>query len=126
MKQIDTYQTDQFKIFMYVSKANEFELDPGKYNVAHGAYTDEPPTVPAGKLVRRNAKDDGWLKQDDNRKNIYYVIETGEQYSIGAPVNVGGNEVLYDGGGPVPTWLTDIKPVPPEPEQEPLPESDET
>lgn len=109
MKTIDVFQANQFGIFLFASIANELPLAPDTFNVPYGTYTDAPGEVPEGMLARRI--DDEWVLQQDNRQKTFYVVESGAQYSMEAPVTVDGVAAFYDGGGDVPDWLTDIKPV---------------
>lgn len=109
MKTIDVFQANQNGIFLFSLPANELPLAPGTFNVPYGAYTDAPPAVPEGMLARRIG--DGWVLQQDNRQKTFYIVESGDQYSFDATVMIDGAEVRYDGGGDVPAWLTDVKPV---------------
>jgi hypothetical protein len=109
MATINVYQTDDHGFYLYETVAYEFPLAPGTYNIPYGAYTDAPPEVAAGMVARR--VDDEWVVVEDHRKDVLYVVASGQQYTIGSIVEVDGADQSYDGGGPVPTWLTDVAPV---------------
>lgn len=52
MTTITTYQTDDNGIFMYEDKAQQFVLDPNRYNIAFRAVLKKPPKIPKGKRAR--------------------------------------------------------------------------
>ena len=52
MKTVTTYQTDEAGLFMYEDKAQQFALDPKRYNVAFRAVLRQPPATPEGKRAR--------------------------------------------------------------------------
>jgi hypothetical protein len=65
MTTITTYQTDESGIFLYADKAQQFALDPDRYNVAFRAVLKKPPKTPKGKRARwasdKDATDPGFL-----------------------------------------------------------------
>lgn len=107
------FQGDQHGFYLYEAVANELPLSPGAFNIPYGAYEDKPPLAPDGMVARRDGN--GWQVVADHRRDMLYVVETGQQYSIGSPVEVGGQTLMYDGGGAVPAWLTDDAPTLAEP-----------
>lgn len=112
MKNIDVYQTDDHGLFLYEAQANELPLDPGKFNIPYGAVLTPPPAAPAGKVARWNGK--AWEMVEDYRGASLYMASTGAAYTLGSSVEVDGKYVQYDGWGPLPDWLTDQAPMPPE------------
>lgn len=114
----DVYQTDALGFFMYQTIANELALAPGHFNIPFGAYEEKPLPAPAGMVSRRVAGQ--WAHVEDHRTDVLYYEQTPGaedqsavvlQYQIGQVVEVGGVDVSYDGGGPLPEWLTDVAPV---------------
>ena len=65
MTTITTYQTDDNGLFLYQDKAQQFALDPDRYNVAFRAVVTAPPAIPEGKRARwisgADATDPGFL-----------------------------------------------------------------
>lgn len=114
MSTIAVYQADIKGFFLYETIAHALALAPEYFNIPYGAYVDAPPPAQSGMIARRI--DDEWVLVEDHREGIFYVVETNQPYNIGAPEMVGGVEVVYDGGGAVPDWLTDVEPVIEEPE----------
>lgn len=116
MNHIVVYQTNAFGFFLYEDKACELLLQPGEFNVPFGAVETPPPEAGAGfiqKLV-----DGEWTVVEDHRDVDLYVIATGDRYQLGTHVDVDNASVTYDGGGPIPAWLTDVAPAIDEPVQE--------
>lgn len=111
------FQTDQSDFYLYEAVANELPLSPGAFNIPYGAYEDRPPVAPEGMVARRNGN--AWVVVEDHRRDVLYVVATGQQYSIGSHVEAEGDTLVYDGGGAVPAWLTDVPPAPPEPQPDP-------
>lgn len=106
MNTITVYQADADGFFLYESKASELALDPGHFNVPFGAVPAEPPSVSSGQVAR--LMNGEWTVVEDHRSDMLYVIATGASYQVGT--NVHGQS--YDGGGPIPVWLTDVQPAP--------------
>ena len=52
MTTITTYQTDDAGLFLYADKAQQFALDPDRYNVAFRAVLKKPPKTAKGKRAR--------------------------------------------------------------------------
>ncbi|MBR8654183.1 phage tail protein, partial [Achromobacter sp. Marseille-Q0513] len=73
-KHITVYQTDRDGLYLYETVAHEFELDEGVYNVPYGAFTDAPPSVPAGRIARRVG--DAWQTVEDHRATPLWVRTT--------------------------------------------------
>jgi len=120
MKTKAVYQTDQRGFFLYESEAHELALAPGYFNIPNGAYELKPPATGAGMVARW--LEDGWSLVEDHRSDILYYIKTPateetpaliEQYVIGTEATADGELVSYDGGGPIPAWLTDVAPAAP-------------
>jgi len=112
------FQADQNDFYLYETVANELPLSPGDFNIPYRAYEDAPPVAPPGMVARRQADGLGWVVVEDHRKDALYVIATGMPYTIGERVVLEEQELVYDGGGPIPSeWLTDVKPALPETEQ---------
>ncbi|MCD0498546.1 phage tail protein [Achromobacter sp. MY14] len=103
------HQTDPNGFFLHEVGASELALSPGDFNIPFGAYVDAPPTVPAGKVARREG--DRWVVVDDHRSTPLWNVETAQPYSVGTSATVDGKEVLYPGYGPIPAWLTVLEPV---------------
>lgn len=115
MKIKTVYQTDQYGFFLYPTDAHELPLSPGDFNIPYGAYEGAPPVCAAGLVARRTS--DGWVAVEDHRRDQLFVLDGSGVYEMGSQVEVDGESVTYDGGGPVPSWLTADAPVPPiEPE----------
>jgi len=108
MKSIDVFQADPTGFFLYASKANELALDPGNFNVPFGAVPVAPPEAIPGQVAR--LVDGEWALVEDHRTDTLYVIASGARYTLGEAIE--GQR--YDGGGPLPEWLTDIPPEPAE------------
>lgn len=112
------YQADQNGFFVYAEEVYELFLAPGTFSIPFGASEKVPPQVSEGfiqKLV-----DGEWAVVEDHRSDaLFYLAEKAtddkpavfERYEFGAVVDVGGDEVSYDGGGPVPHWLTSMVPA---------------
>ncbi len=120
MKSKDVYQADPAGFFLYKTTAYELALAPGKFNVPNLAYEDAPPVAGPGMVARRTAEG-GWQLVEDHRTDILYYLKTAasdeeeaifEQYQIGTEIEIDGEQVSYDGSGPLPDWLTDIAPEP--------------
>lgn len=111
MKTIPIWQTDIGGFLLYPATANELAMQPDEYNIPFGAYEDEPPEAPSGYVARRI--DDVWAIVEDHRSDTLYLVGTAEQYQIGTELAVGAEVLRYDGGGPIPAWLTS-EPVLPE------------
>lgn len=118
MKQKAVYQTDRSGFFLYSTVAYELMLQPGAFNVPFGAVEKEPPATIGGQVAR--IKDNDWEIVEDHRGDALYltVAEATEDkpavlmlYAIGSVVSVDGVEVHYDGGGPVPDWLSNTVPA---------------
>jgi hypothetical protein len=107
-KHITVYQTDRDGIYLYETVAHELGLDEDVYNVPYGAYTESPPPAPAGSVARRVG--DAWETVEDYRAVALWVVATRAPYGLGAKEVVAGQELIYPGWGPLPTWLTDIEP----------------
>lgn len=112
MNHIPVYQTDPLGFFLYEDQAHELLHQPGDFNIPYGAVTVAPPAAPAGHVQR--LVDGEWVVVEDHRKDVLYVVESGAPYQIGSTVEVDSASVTYDGGGPVPDWLTTVPPVVPE------------
>ncbi len=112
MKTIPTWQTDLSGFLLYTALANELAMQPDHYNIPFGAYDNEPPEAPDGHVVRRI--DDDWVIVEDHRSDTLYLVDTGVQYQIGTEVQMGVDLLSYDGGGPIPDWLTVEPPAVPE------------
>ncbi|WP_076591968.1 hypothetical protein [Herminiimonas arsenitoxidans] len=129
MNTIPVDQTDQFGFFQFRTAANELALAPGFFNIPYRAYADLAPEAPAGMIQRRVGA--AWEVVEDHRADTLYYVKTPatetkpavlDVYQFGTAVDVDGTPASYDGGGPVPDWLTDVAPVPePAPEPEQLP-----
>lgn len=109
MKSINVYQADPNGFFLYESKAHELALDPGNFNVPFGAVSIAPPEAIAGQVAQLVGGE--WTLVEDHRADTLYVIANGTRYTLGEAVD----GQCYDGGGPLPEWLTDIQPQPAEP-----------
>ncbi|MBO1856861.1 phage tail protein [Burkholderia cenocepacia] len=109
MKSKTVYQADADGFFLHELPAYELPLEPGKFNVPFGAYADAPAEPAAGYIAKRTAS--GWQQVEDHRAATLYVVSTGSSYSIGSTIELNGAKVRYDGGGPVPNWLTTTAPV---------------
>lgn len=113
MKTKDVYQADQHGFFLYAAVANELTLSPDTFNIPYGALEKAPPEPGEGMV----AKWDGaqWTVVEDHRSDKLYLVRDGSDYQIGGVVKIGDESVTYDGGGPVPSWLTLDTPVRPDP-----------
>lgn len=110
MNHIPVYQTDPLGFFLYEDQAHELLQQPGDFNIPYGAVTVAPPAAPEAHIQR--LVNGEWVVVEDHRKDVLYVVETGAPYQIGSTVEVDSASVTYDGGGPVPAWLTDVAPEP--------------
>lgn len=108
MNTIPVYQADANGFYLYESKASELALDPGNYNIPFGAVQSAPPKCIDGEVAR--LVNGEWGVVEDHRADTLYVVATGAKYTLGTAVD--GQS--YDGGGPVPEWLTDVEPAPAE------------
>ena len=115
MESIIVYQADALGFFIYPTTAYELGLQPGDYNVPYGAKRTAPPEAPAG-FVARSSGPEEWILVEDHRKDELYYVATPavgdtlavyKPYSMGTLVVVDGQEFIYDGGGPVPSWLAE-------------------
>jgi len=121
---IDVWQTDPVGFLLYATKAFELALQPGTYNVPYGALIKEPPQAPAGYVARAENGTDWVLVEDHRFDTLYYVKVAAtesepaviEQYQMRAEVRADGELVSYDGGGPIPGWLTATAPEPTQPQ----------
>jgi len=52
--------------------------------------------VPEGMVARRNGN--AWTVIEDHRRDVLYVVATGQQYSIGSHVEAGGDTLVYGRG----------------------------
>lgn len=111
LKSKTVYQADLLGFFLYSTLAYELALAPDYYNIPFGAYEDEPLPAPVGMVNRRSEDLLAWVHVEDHRDGAFWVVGTGQQYAIGSAVSIDGVDALYDGGGPVPDWLTDVAPV---------------
>lgn len=107
---IEVDQTDQFGFFQFSMKIYELPLAPGLYSVPYGAFRERAPAVPEGMVARNQG--DGWSVVEDHRGTAFYLLSNGEKYEFGRVVQIEGEDVSYEGGGPVPSWLTDVAPQP--------------
>ncbi|WP_112069206.1 phage tail protein [Herbaspirillum rubrisubalbicans] len=112
MSSITVYQADPLGFFLYPTEAFELPLQPGDFNIPYGALTDAPPAVPQGYAARVGGN--GWHLVEDHRQDrLFYMSQAAAgdelaifaEYVIGTLVIVDGQELRYDGGGPVPSWL---------------------
>lgn len=108
--QKDVFQTDDDGLYLYQSVANELALTPGEFNIPYGAYVDAPPAPSTGKWPRRVG--DAWVMVADYRNTSLWVVETGEQYTIGNEHDGVAGKVSYPGWGPLPAWLATEEPAP--------------
>ncbi|VVE55305.1 hypothetical protein PIN31009_04955 [Pandoraea iniqua] len=104
MEEKIVYQTDESGFFLYQTTAHELFLSPGEFNVPYGAVEAEPPAVNEGSVSRWDGEK--WTIVEDNRRKLLYVVTTSAPYTIGEPVDLVNETVRYDGGGPIPAWLT--------------------
>lgn len=123
-KSIDVWQTDPVGFLLYATKAFELALQPGSYNVPYGALTVAPPEAQAG-YVARAVSDTEWMLVEDHRFDALYYVKTPateteravvEPYQMREVVEADGESVSYDGGGPIPDWLTATAPEPTQPQ----------
>lgn len=105
------YQADMRGFFLHPDEASELFFQPGEFNMPFGSVEQEPP--PAGEGFVPRLIGGKWEVVEDHRGEVLYVASTGAHYEFGTLVELDGSSVIYDGGGPVPAWLTN---VPPEPE----------
>lgn len=114
-RQKTVWQADLLGFLLYPAVAHELALQPGAYNVPFGALEIEPLSAPPGMVNRANDDGTSWnLVEDHRRDQLYYLSMpvTAEsppqyaQYVMNTPVEIDGETLLYDGGGPVPAWLT--------------------
>ncbi|MCW5299263.1 phage tail protein [Herbaspirillum lusitanum] len=113
MNSIAVYQADALGFFLYPAQAFELPLQPGDFNIPYGALLDAPPAAPQG-FVARVSEGEWKLVEDHRRDHLFYMAQAvvGDEpaifaeYTIGTAVMVDGQELQYDGGGPVPVWLT--------------------
>lgn len=112
MSSITVYQADPQGFFLYATEAYELPLQLGDFNVPYGALIDAPPAATQGYVAR--AGENGWQLVEDHRQDrLFYVLQPAAgdelavfaEYVIGSEVSVDGQELRYDGGGPVPAWL---------------------
>lgn len=111
MSQKTIYQADKNGFFLYEDQANAFFLDPTRFNIPYLAYEEKPPATDPGYVARR--KNGEWIVVEDHRADVLYVASTGEIYTIDSTVEIDNASVRYDGGGPIPPWLTPDAPQPP-------------
>ena len=74
------------------------------------AVTDAPPEVADGSVAVRVGTE--WEVKEDHRKDVLYVVSSGEQYSLGDSVDIDGVASSYSGLGAIPSWLTITAPEP--------------
>ncbi|MBN4664220.1 phage tail protein [Pandoraea nosoerga] len=111
------YQTDEHGFYLYPMVAYELSLSPGHYNVPYGAVEPAPPPAADGMVARW--REDAWSVVEDHRREMLYVTGIGAQYQIGSIIKVEGENASYDGGGPIPSWLTTTAPTSAEPPSAP-------
>lgn len=120
-RQKTVWQSDLLGFLLYPVIAYELTLQPGSFNIPFGAVESEPWPAPAGMVNRANDDWAAWVLVEDHRRDaLYYVKEpaTGEKqavlelYRMGAVIEIDGQTESYDGGGPIPTWLTATPPEP--------------
>lgn len=121
MRSIPVWQADDKGFLLFETVANELVLDPGEFNRPYQSYDERPHEEPPGMVNRRNLPvNDAWVLVEDHRADILYYVHTPateekpaviNQYHLDQVVLVDGVQVSYDGGGPVPDWLTDVAPV---------------
>lgn len=129
MNTIPVSQADEKGFHLFDTVAHELGLAPDHFNIPYRAYADLAPAAPPGMVQRR--VDGAWAAVEDHRADALYYVKTPATettpaviavYQLGATVDVDGIPASYDGGGPVPNWLTDVAPVPePAPEPPQLP-----
>lgn len=121
MSSITVYQADMAGFFLYDVKAYELALQEGEYNIPFMALRAAPKDAPPG-YVNRVAGDD-WVVVEDHREDVLYYVKTPatedkpaliERYQMASVVAVDGQNVSFDGGGPIPSWLTSVAPEPAE------------
>ncbi|MCI1005051.1 phage tail protein [Herbaspirillum sp. C7C8] len=110
MSLITVYQADPQGFFLYPTEAFELPLQPGDFNIPYGALIDEPPAAQQGYVAR--FVENGWQLVEDHRRDLLFYrsvtaegVEEYREYAVNTPVEVGGEVLIYDGGGPVPSWL---------------------
>lgn len=127
MQQITVYQINSLGFFLYQTVANELPFQPGMFNIPYDAIELAPPNVDSGYVAR--FVNGEWQVVEDHRKDtLFYQVEqaTNEKpplyapYKIADVVQIDGESMSYDGGGPVPVWLLSELPV-----QEPMPTEEE-
>lgn len=110
MNTITVWQTNAAGFLLYAIGANELSMQSGEYNIPYGAYADAPPDARAGHVARRI--EGAWAMVEDHRSDTLYVIDGhGTKYQIGSEIEIEGTMLSYDGGGPIPDWLTLDAPV---------------
>ncbi|MNV13481.1 hypothetical protein D3C71_1041200 [compost metagenome] len=103
------FQTDVDGLYQYEAVAHELPLSPGKFNVPYGAETAAPPAAPPGMVARWGGK--SWELVQDNRHADLWISTNNEPYTVGRDALLEGTVYSYPGWGPLPDWLTHIKPV---------------
>ncbi len=112
MSSITVYQADALGFFLYPTQAFELPLQPGDFNIPYGALIEEPPAAPQG-YVARVVGSEWQLVEDHRQDRLFYVMQPAAgdelamfaEYLIGSQLALDGQELRYDGGGPVPAWL---------------------
>ncbi|WP_353191951.1 phage tail protein [Pandoraea pnomenusa] len=110
MEEKTVYQTDAAGFFLYRTTAHELFLSPGEFNVPYGAVEAEPPAANDGSVPKWDGEK--WMIVEDHRQKSLYVVATGAAYTLGDTVELNSESVTYDGGGPIPAWLTLDAPAP--------------
>ncbi|VVD68067.1 hypothetical protein PCO31010_00462 [Pandoraea commovens] len=110
MEEKIVYQTDPAGFFLYQETAHELFMSPGEFNVPYGAVEVGPPAANEGYAPKWDGEK--WAIVEDHRQKSFYVVTTGAPYMLGDSIELENESVRYDGGGPIPVWLTlDVPPV---------------
>lgn len=113
MKAKNVFQTDPHGFFLYPTMAHELNLSPDSFNVPYGAVEMAPPAAKEGSIPKWDGS--AWTVVEDHRDLKLYIARDGAEYQFASAVDLDGESVTYDGGGPIPSWLTETPPAPTSP-----------
>lgn len=109
MTTLTVYQTDGTGAYLYPLEANEIALQPGEFNIPFGAVETAPPVASSGQVPQWS--NGAWTIVEDSRNLTFFVVATGDTYTLGSQIEVDSASVSFNGLGAVPAWLTTTAPT---------------